>query len=401
MSEYIPIITFMLLLVFLIISGVVCHITMTDKKDVPENFTNYTSINPKILDHKVSKSEKLNSLYSPFITRPEDLYAHSYSGRCRDPLYPKTPSPFGKGELTGPCCPDVGGRYYGQRPILTPQTLNDMIREIFRHITQKVPKRVDQKSLKYQNQFCNTDSYTNIMKYVLNKINMAQAELKIFRDYAKADTWGGDQFAYLNEQVFMFTEQNPNKYSEQEQARRAQKKISRGMDTKYVLTFTLYLPLRSLSLDTTAIVIEHQNKYYLKYIDFTTKEADISQDPSRPKNTNIAGFKSGEVFLPDGNSDLPPEQNTPNWIYGNSIENKTFNLKGFHDPDESKNILIPGGVPEEYDSVLTKCDQSDLMLPAGSTGKRFKGGYQNNSNKFVAPVYPDFPNKSEVWNVRV
>lgn len=387
---------FMIIIVFLVVTIVVCWGLRTIS--TPEHFTSQTE-NGKYTPSKFyttspNKFEKANSLYSPIITRPRDIYAHRYGDRCTNQLYPKAASKYGKGEIAGPCCPDVGGRYYGMRPILTPEALQKMVKTLFEHVTQKVPSQVDQNRLKYQNQFCDSDSYSEVMKYVIRRLNQGQANLPIFKNYAKADTWGGDTFAYLNEEIFMFTEQNPAKFSDQEQAKRARKK--NGQDTKYVLTFTLYMPLRSLSLDTTAILFRHKGKYYLNYIDFTTK----SESRDGPMGVNVESFKTGEILQPDMGG-LPPGQSTPNWIYGNALENKTFNLKGFHDPEESKNILIPGGVPEEYKSVLEKCDQGYLMDPAGSEGPRMKGGYQDNSNKLTAPVYPNFPNKNEVWNVRV
>lgn len=393
----VKLLAFMIVLVFFIITLFLIYgLNRTIKK--PEHFTNQQAANTynpsKFYTTSPNKFEKINSLYSPYVIRPKDTYAHSYGGRCTNVLYPKQSSPHGKGEIAGPCNPDVGGKYYGMRPILAPDTLEGMIQTIFKHITEKVPKSVKQSRLKYQNEFCDDNSYSEVMKYILLKINQAQNNLRVFKDYAKADTWGGDMFAYLNEELFMFTEQDPSKYTEQEQAMMARKKNK--TDTKYVVTFTLYLPLRSLSLDTTAIVIGHKGKYYLKYIDFTSKK----DDNSGAKATNVSGFKSGDIIQPDYDN-LPPQQNTPDWIYGNSLENRTFNLKGFHDPDESKNILIPGGVPDEYIPILEKCDQGYLMDPAGSDGPRMKGGFQNNSNKFTAPIYPNFPNKDEVWNVRV
>ena len=369
----------MLILVLVILGGLYT-LQQPNIKQEPFQSLSKNVYNPsKFYTTSPNKFEKAHSLYSPFITRPKDLYAHKYDkvgqGRCTNELYPKASSPFGKGEITGPCKPDTGGKYYGQRPILNTSTLQSMIKEIFKSITTKVPKEVKQKKLIYQNQFSNAsmetngqevDSYTSVMKYILNQINRAQNNLQIFKDYSEADVWGGDTFAYLNEEMFMFTEQDPSKYNQQTQAMRARKASKK--DTKYVVTFTLYLPLRSMSLDTTAIVIEHKGKYYIKYINFTTEqgvsaEGPLEGDEDTPEGVNLGEFKSGSVMQPNMGG-LPPSQNTPNWIYGNSLENKTFNLKGFHDPDESNNILIPGGVPDEYNKA---CDMFfAMLLPAKS-----------------------------------
>lgn len=385
------VLSFIILLVFVLVTGFGLYIVKQNNKQIPEQFKSV--FNPtKFYTTSPNKEEKLNSLYSPIIWRPKDIYAHKYGGRCTNELYPKAPSKMGKGEMAGPCKPDVAGKYYGMRPILSPETLQGMIGSIFSDITTTAP--IDDSKLIHQNQFCEGDSYSSVMKFVLRMINESQARLKVFKDYAKADTWGGDQFAYLNEEIFMFTEQNPNMFSQQQQAIRARKNNKK--DTKFVLNFTLYLPLRSTSLDTTAIVIEHNRKLYITYIGFTTQKGN----GKGPESVNISNPKSGDIIQPDFGG-LPPQQNTPNWIYGNSLENKTFNLKGFHDPDENMNILIPGGVPQEYLPILEKCDQGYLMKPANSSGPRFKGGFQSNLTTQEPPIYPNFPNKKEVWTTMV
>jgi hypothetical protein len=372
-------------LVFLVVAGVMVHSLQTKK--IPENFKSIYAPS-KFYTAPISKYEKLGSLYSPFVTRPRDTYAHSYGGRCTNELYPKAQSKHGKGEIAGPCNPTTGGRYYGMRPILSPDTLQGMILSLFSRMA--VPAPVDTQKLIHQNQFCESDSYSSVMKYVLGQINKTQREMSLFKDYAKADTWGGDHFAYLNEEIFMFTELNPAQYSEQEQAKRARRNNPR--DAKFVLTFTLYMPLRSTSLDTTAVVLKHKNKYFITYINFTTKKATTDG----PQGVHLDAQKGGEIVQPGGE-----HAQGPNWIYGNTLENKTFNLQGFHDPNEANNILIPGGVPEEYKEVLEKCDQGYLLDPANSDGPRFEGGAQSNSTVFAPPVYPEFPDTTPQWNARV
>lgn len=373
----------MILIVFVIVTGIVLYAISTPTPPPIERFHNYD---------QPTKFEKLASLYSPIITRPKDIVAPQYKGNCRNELYPSRTSPYGKGEMGQPCSPSVEAKYYAMRPILTPSGLQDMIKILFKYVTQKVPNSVNQNALKHQNQFCDGNNYTKLMKYIMERLNRAQANTTVFKDYAKSDTWGGDMFAYLNEQVFMFTEQDPSLFTEQEQAIRARKKLN--VDTKYVVTFTLYLPLRSTSFDVTSIVIRHKNQYFLKYIDYTTK--DKFYESGEPETVNI----EHAVVQPDADG-LPSEQNTPNWIYGNTLENRTFNMKGFHDPDESKNILIPGGVPEEYARVLQECDQGYLMKPSNSSGPRFKGGFQSDNSTMAPPIYPNFPNESESWNVHI
>ena len=88
----------------------------------------------------------------------------------------------------------------------------------------------------------------------------------------------------------------------------------------------------------------------------------------------------------------------PQWIFGNTVENKTFNANGFHDPDNSKNILIPGGVPPEFEQYLENHKQAYLMK--GGSAMRLPGGYDGNV------VYPDLAaddsesSKKESWYIR-
>lgn len=376
----------LIVIVFLIFALIVVH--FATKKDFQPNelFSNIKGYVPtKFEIPKVTRDDKLRSLYSPFVIRPKDIYSRRYEGNCTNELYPSATSKFGKGEMNEPCCPTTAGKYYGMRPILTPETLQKMIKMLYDNVLDKnVPEHIDQSRLTNQNKFCDDNSYTKVMKFILGKLNRGKAEMSIFKDYAKADTWGGDQFAYLNQQVYMFTSDDPSKLSEQEQAKRARKK--HGGDVKYVVTFTLYMPLRSTSLDTTAIVLESKSKYYLTYLDFTTKDVVTGNEPV---GVNVPG---GNIIQPDVDG-LPPQQNTPNWIYGNTLENVTFNQFGFHDPDEKNNILIPGGIPDEYIKVLEKCDNAYLAPSNGFADDRFAGGYQDNR------VYPNFPDTNRAWKL--
>ena len=399
-------ISLLILIAFLIATGFLCH----NLKKPQENFTQKTINNnnhndsdkrviAKFYETPVTNLEKIDSLYSPFVTRPRDTVALKYNGNCTNELYPSSVSKFGKGEMSSPCCPEIPGKYYGMRPILTPEVYQDAIQSIFDKIengfTESKNSNTIEKAvtkLVHQNEFCNGESYSSVMKFIFDEINSYKDSIDFFKKYAKVDTWGGEQFAYLNEKVYMFTEQNPDKYSEQSQAKRARK--TGNANTLYVVTFTLYNPLRSSSLDTTAAVVSFKGKFYITSIRFTT---NTKIDPSRPMGQDIPSFKSGKI---ESNQD-EGVSSTPNWLYGNTIENKTFNLKGFHDPNESNNIIIPGGIPEEYTEILEKCDQAYLMKPAGGAGDRFEGGYQPNNPELAGPVYPDFPDKSSKWKVNV
>lgn len=350
------------LITLFVMSGLYCP---TEKFKNTEN--SYTP--SKFYTYPPSKWEKINSLYSPIICRPPEHYSRTYSGQCRDILYPKSTTPFGKGEMAAPCKPEIEAKYYAMRPLLTPETYNTMLQEIFNKISQNIS--LEEKEW-YPNEFCNKNCYSNVMKYIMAQIN--KASKNVFAQYSKNDTWGGEQFAFLNEQVFTFTTTKPPA-SEQEQAHQARYGLDKG-PKKFIVAFTLHNTLRSTSTDCIATVYQIEGNNVLSNIEFSTKKA-----------SNWLATKMNLSF-----------QEKPSWIYGNNIENETFNLKGFHDPDPSKNITIPGGVPQEFKEVLQKCDQAYLLDPSGNQGPRFKGAPfgTNNINK-TAPIRT----QNELWEVNV
>lgn len=382
------ILAFLVLTVFFIITMTVMYGICTKSENFKsENFKseNFKSKNFKnsvarFFTYPLSKYEKINSLYAPIICRPPEHYARTYSGNCTNELYPKSTSPFGKGEMSAPCNPEIEAKYYAMRPLLTPQTYNKMIQEIFSKISTRFSI---EESTWYPNEFCNKNCYSNIMKFIMKNINEASKE--VFSVYSKSDTWGGEQFAFLNEKIFSFTTHEPPT-SEQEQAHQARYNLDKG-PKKHIVSFTLHNTLRSSSIDCIALVYQENGKFVLSKIEFSTKSPSKWVDGVEiSKSINL------------NNQNLPPEQNKISWIYGNNIENTTFNLKGFHDPDESKNILIPGGVPSEFKEILKKCDQGYLLTPSGNQGPRFKGAPfgTNNANKA-----PPVRTQSEIWEVNV
>ena len=369
-----------------------------------ESFTNFSTPNidgdlytkSKFYTYPLTKYEKINSLYTPIICRPPEKSGFTYSGNCTNTLYPKNKSPFGKGEMTTPCNPEIEAKYYAMRPLLQFHGYEAMLETIFKHIQEKIPKDVNESQLTHQNEFCNEKCYSGVMKFIMTRINQAKNNLQVFKDYAKNDTWGGEQFAFLNQKVFVFTKIDYNKLPQSEQA-----KIARYGNVKeplkFIIAFTLYNTLRSTSTDVIATVFKNNNTYFLKKIDFATKKPT-----HQVTGVSISTKAGNSPGINLNNANLPPLQTQPNWIWGNNIENTTFNLKGFHDPDESNNILIPGGVPTEFKDILEKCDQGYLLDPAGTQGPRFKGGTSSNDANKTAPIFPMMPNKEMMrWEVNV
>jgi hypothetical protein len=344
----------------------------------------------------VDATSNVPSLYSPFIIRPPDIISRKLTNKCSGNAYSARTSNYGSGDMGQVCCPENEARNYAMRPILTPDAYHSLIENIFTTIKDQVPKGLISKNLVNEHEFGNNDNFSEIMKFVIHKINQAKDTLPIFKQYAKNDTWGGEKFVFINEQLFMFTEEDPNKYSEQEQAIIARSKFVKP--AKYILTFTLVNTLRSISTDVIAIVYSEKGKYYLSSINFAT--ASVTDDEKNKTNSGLDGF-SFDGFKGHGinlNSEKMPEGAVPpDWIFGNTIENETFTSDGFHSPDSSKNVSISGGVPKEFDEFLNKCDQGYLTPQRNPQSTEFPGGYQNNNIDNGADVHY----KNQTWPVVV
>jgi hypothetical protein len=341
---------------------------------------------------ELSTRIRANSLYSPIICRPPEHYGLEYSGRCTNELYPQQTSPYGKGEMAKPCKPSIEAKYYAQRPIINPNSYEKMLNELLLSIQEPVPGKYNIDDMTHPMEFCPNDCYTDVMKYIMKKINFAKKHLPVFKEFAKNDTWGGEQYAFWNEKVFVFTKHSESNLSQQERAEMARYNKNAGEARKYVVTFTLHNTTRSSSTDLVATVYEFENRKYITRIDFASR---LHGDPNAPDGVSIprAGVRHGSVNL--NNNDLPvPEM--PQWIFGNTVENKTFNANGFHDPDPSKNMLIPGGVPPEFEEYLETHEQAYLMK--GGSAMRLPGGYDGNV------VYPNLTptgkDRTDKWVIK-
>jgi hypothetical protein len=344
----------------------------------------------------VDATSNVSSLYSPFILRPHDIVSRKLTDKCSSNAYSARTSNYGSGDMGKVCCPENEARNYAMRPILTPDAYNSLIELIFKNIVDPVPTNIVSKNLVNENEFGNNDNFSEIMKFVMYKINQSKDTLSIFKQYAKNDTWGGEKFAFTNEKVFMFTESNPNVFSEQEQAIMARKKFN-GF-AKYILTFTLVNTLRSISTDVVTIIYSDKEIYYLSSINFATSGVTENERKGSdgPDGFSFEGFKGNGINL---NSEKMPEGPVPpDWIYGNTIENETFTADGFHSPDPSKNILIPGGVPAEYEEVLKQCEQASLTFQRNPQSIEFPGGYQDRNADNGASVHDG---KGNLWKVVV
>jgi len=351
-----------------------------------------------LYDANLSNHEKVDSLYTPIICRPPEQSGKTYAGQCTNELYPRQTSPYGKGEMTSPCNPEIEAKYYAQRPLIAPKTYHDMLTLLFRQMKDDVPNHIPKNNLRFPQEYCNDKMYSNVMKYIMRKLNKTMANNKVFQDYAKADTWDGESFAYLYQKVLLFTAHDMIDYSDAKQAEIVKRNEPLGAK-KLVVSFTLYNTLRNISTDVVATLYFKHGKFYLENIRFATLEPN--DEGVRP--VNIPGnARKEEINL--NNTDLPSNDAGPIWIYGNTIENQYFTPEGYHSPHQQDNLFIVGGVPSQFNRILRKLDQGYLSKPSNGYN-RFKGGplYPSHvTTQTTSKITPNYPqNKSKHLSVYV
>jgi hypothetical protein len=285
----------------------------------------------------LTQSEKNQSLYSPIIIRPREINAQVYKGKCTNPLYPMA-SKDGKGEMGFPNS-KIEASFYAQRPLLNPDQYYKMIEQLFTTMRKykQLPKKINESLFIYPDQFSQGDTFSNVMKFIMKLINKSKKETKAMVEYANIDTWGGEQFAFTDQKVFSFARYKQNG-TEMEQAREAKMNEPKRL----IVNFNLYNTLRNISTDVLASVFYIDGKYYFQDIHMTTK-----------KDTNFIKGHNLDNGINLNYSDS--RQPVPQWIFANTIENQTFNNKGFHDPND-QNIYIKGGIPDEYKSFINNKD---------------------------------------------
>lgn len=331
-------------------------------------------------DQPLTQQEKKDSLYSPFIIRPLEGVTLDYSGQCTHELFPKS-SVHGKGEMGSPNA-GVEAKYYAQRPLLNPDEYHKMLELLLNHITKKSQKKLPnfireiQGLFIYQDQFSQGETYSDVMKHIMKTINQSKKQIKQLVEYAKKDTWGGENFAFLDQKVFSFSRYNSSNLSEQDRARLANE---RNEPKKLVVNFDLYNTLRSAATNVNVSVFYFKGRYYIEHIDFSTKKT--SSGGLEPYSFS-SDKQSGGIVIDQSKNGYKDRNPVPNWIFGNTIENTLFNSKGFHGTD-SENYIINGGVPDEFKEVL-KSNPNGYLMKFNSGQKLGNGG----------PLFPSSPDST-------
>ncbi len=354
----------------------------------------------------LTKREKVDSLYSPFVIRPREINAQRFSGRCTNELYPNGyhigfTNKIAKGEMGSPDA-YIEARFYAQRPLLNPDQYYNMLSQMLKTVNSyhNVPDFIPKNLFIHQTEFSDGNTFSDVMKYIMKLINKGKKNTKSLKEYAKVDTWGGEQFAFTDQKMFSFSRYNEmnrenggindSAQAEQDRAKNARRS---GEPRKLVVNFNLYNTLRNISTDVIATVYFAHGKYYFDNIELTTKKETC---PWTPVNF---GTKSGNINLNNADSRAP----VPNWIYGNTLENQTFNNKGFHDPN-GDNILIKGGIPEEYRQFIKQDNVKNSYWTKYYNAQDLPGGPlfpETSTSKLNTKILPDLKNLSRSWTVNV
>ena len=296
------------------------------------------------------------------------LYSHIIKRPLQKNLR-KCPSGQKKGDVTIPVDASVDSKHYGMRPILNSNNYHLLLEKMFNYVSTDI-EYDDSKFINHE-EFSNENEYKLIMNFLMSKINTATKEIPEFKSYSQIDTWNGEQFVFLNEKIFIFQEKGLHKLTQQERVSLAKK--SQNKDKKIIVHFNLYNTLRTTSTDVIAVLLLIDNNLFIKSMEFSSQKNEKWVDfASLSKKQNI-------------NTDCI-KKDTPSWIYGNVIENESFNCKGFKSEKDDENYTIKGGVPEELLQFLEKHEKTHLLpcetlYSLDSSSDAHNTVYDKNNNK--------------------
>lgn len=368
----------------------------------PERFSDLKNVVkvPESYAEPLTKTEKLDSLYSPFVIRPKETNYLTYTQNCPYQLFPEG-NPDGKGEM-GSTNAYLEAKYYAQRPLLTSEQYYDMVQELFDYMNnhrKKMPKDINLNLYIYPEEFSQESDqsgqvsiYSDSMKYIMKLINDSKLKVKSMKEYAKVDTWRGEHFGFVDQKIFSFSRYNDQDLNEQERARKARENTNEPK--LVVVNFSLHNLTRSISSDVIVTLFYYGKQYYLIDIRFTTKKpTDLI------KGVSIDSSKTGNINL---NNQGIPLNNGPQWLYANTIENQFFNEKGYHDPF-GNNFYIQGGIPEEFKTFIQNEQFKNASLPEWYNGQANPPLGNNlfpekNVTKLNSKIVPDFPNTEVKWS---
>lgn len=311
---------------------------------------------------------------------PLGAYRHQII-RPFDNTTPKSENPKMGMECKWPCYSDLKHekwcdesnaiKYHAMRPLLNPQQYNDLLKQMFRLITDhNVPMKLTPNDSQFTSIQC-TYNVESIMKWLMGRVALAVSKMPAMH---KNSTWGVEQFSYTDVQPYQF--------------------ISDNGQVHFKIVFNLYNALRSTATLVVAHIYLQGSTPLLQKIDFVNNEE--MTDFTGPQNgwgpingQNITG--DIEQFEPLGVPESPDGMRTykkqwmndPNefdWLYQNTLPVQKFNQYGFYSNELKDNLDIKGGVPDSLKKQIRSCSNDQLSAcytPAYN-------GYANGQ-----PVKPD------------
>tara|TARA_A100001015_G_scaffold45856_2_gene50666 strand:+ start:2311 stop:3267 length:957 start_codon:yes stop_codon:yes gene_type:complete len=229
------------------------------------------------------------------------------------------------------CSAITSATYYGMRPIIQYNEYENVIKDILLRITK--PIEFDYSEFKHPMRFLQTNDEENLMKFIMARINEAYRENPNNEKYALEDTWDGEHFSYLNQKVYSFSDKKI-------EGKKFPKEI------RYVINFSLFNNHRYSSNDIIVEILKLEDVYHIMSAVLGTYDV----------KTDVVGVGINKSI---DSSSIEEPGNPPHWLYGDTVEDITFNKYGFY--EEGQNYTIKGGVPESLNDQLE--EYSDKFLP--------------------------------------
>ena len=285
------------------------------------------------------------------------------------------------------CNKDNAVNYFAMRPLVTPDTYNGWLTNMFNYLSQPghevskllnvdlVPKVFCQPTLDNYG-----DEESVVMKWLMEQIAQAVSNIPQMQNNGP---WRREEFHHTDVQFYSFG--------------------ANGLDSSvYKIIFNLYNALRSTSTLVECVVLNPGNKgnYVVAKMGFVNN-GEWKLADEKP-NDGLVGYNLppvGQDYQINLNSANLPIQTEMGWNYGNTLNNQEFNLHGFYEP--GYNVPVLGGVPDSLKSQLKQCENSMTMLceTPRYDGINSEGKMVNNNGQphmvqnNPSIVYKDFPSE--------
>ena len=284
------------------------------------------------------------------------------------------------------CNDDNAVNYYAMRPLVTPDTYNGWLTNMFNYLIK--PGHEATKLLTAElvpKIFCTptVDNYgseeTVVMKWLMTNIAMAVNNIPQLQNNGP---WRKEEFHHTDVQFYSFGTT-----------------VGGNESSVYKIIFNLYNPLRSTSTLVECVILNNGNegKYTIASMNFVN--SGEWKDSNENLSQGMQGYnlsRPGQDLQINLNSAKLPTETHNEWNYGNTLVLQKFNEFGFYEP--LNNIKVDGGVPDSLAKQLKHCENSMLMnceTPKYSGYKMDKRvpinglGHMVNDNPSL--IYKDFP----------